>query len=269
LVNAIAREVIVKLLDSDHSKPITAELVGEAIQNIILNRPTHIDSLLERLKEKRVQKVLEPMILGENFTDKGSEDFLYTKDLGLIRVVNSLIEPANPIYAEIIIRKLSSDAQEELSNPIYPYQVPRYLKGGRIDMDYLMRDFQQFWQANGDIWTKKVDYQEAAPHLVLMAFLQRIINGGGQVIREMASGTGRFDLCLIYNNQKYPIELKLDHSKKYIEEGLIQTARYMDIHCCNEGWLVVFSRDTNASWENKLYMKKENVDGKTITIVGV
>ncbi|MDR1480708.1 MAG: ATP-binding protein, partial [Planctomycetaceae bacterium] len=38
LVNAIAREVIVKLLDSDHSKPITAELVGEAIQNIILNR---------------------------------------------------------------------------------------------------------------------------------------------------------------------------------------------------------------------------------------
>jgi AAA+ ATPase superfamily predicted ATPase len=269
LVNAIAREVIVELLDSDYTKPITSELVGNAIQNIIINRPTHIDSLLARLKEECVQAIIEPMILGESFIDKESEDFLYTKDLGLIRVVNSLVEPANPIYAEIIIRKLSSNAQEELGNPIYPYQVPRYLKNGRIDMDYLMRDFQQFWQANGDIWAKKIDYPEAAPHLVLMAFLQRIINGGGQVIREMASGTGRLDLCLIYIGQKYPIELKLVHSKKYLEDGLIQTARYMDIHCCNEGWLVVFARKTDASWEDRLYMKKENVDGKTITIVGI
>jgi hypothetical protein len=72
-----------------------------------------------------------------------------------------------------------------------------------------MRDFQQFWRENSDIWSEKTQYKEAAPHLILYAFLQRVINGGGQILREMATGTGRVDLCIIYENQKYPIELKI------------------------------------------------------------
>jgi hypothetical protein len=126
------------------------------------------------------------------------------------------------------------------------YQMPRYLKDGRIDMDYLMRDFQQFWRENSDIWIERFDYKEAAPHLVMMAFLQRVINGGGQIIREMAAGKGRLDLCLIYENRKYPIELKIRYGEKYLAKGVKKTAEYMDI-----------------------YTKKESVDGKTITVIGV
>ena len=55
LVNAIAREVSDEILKSDYSKKITANLIDVAIQNIILRRDTHIDSLLERLKEERVR----------------------------------------------------------------------------------------------------------------------------------------------------------------------------------------------------------------------
>ncbi|MDR1484255.1 MAG: AAA-like domain-containing protein, partial [Planctomycetaceae bacterium] len=157
LVNAIAREVTVKILQSDYKKPVTPKLVDEAIQNIIISRPTHIDSLLERLKEERVRKIIEPMILGEGFIDIESDDFLYTKDLGLIRIVDSQIIPANPIYTEVIVRKLSSITQNELQKSEYPYQIPRYLKGGRIDMDFLMRDFQQFWRENSQIWVQRYD----------------------------------------------------------------------------------------------------------------
>jgi hypothetical protein len=269
LVNAIAREVILKILQSDYTKPVTTELVYQAIQNIILDRPTHIDSLLERLKEERVRRIIEPMILGNSFIDRESDDFLYTRDLGLIRVVNSTIEPSNPIYAEVIVRKLSSLTQETLQELKYPYQMPRYLKDGQIDMDYLMHDFQQFWRENSEIWVEKYEYKEAAPHLVLMAFLQRIINGGGQIIREMASGTGRLDLCLIYEDRKYPIELKIRYGEKYLEDALEQTAHYMDTCGCSEGWLVVFDRRPNIKWTDKIYMTKETMDGKTITVVGV
>ena len=269
LVNAVAREVIVEILQSDYTKPVTAELVSKAIQAIILNRPAHIDSLLERLKEERIRKIIEPMILGEDLSDRHSDDFLYAKELGLIRVgSDSRVVPSNPIYAEIIIRTLSSMPQDRLQDPKYPYKMPRYLKNGRIDVDSLMRDFQQFWHANGAIWVEKFDYREAAPLLIMMGFLQRVVNGGGQVIREMASGKGRLDICLIYENQKYPIELKIRYGEKYIGEGLRQTARYADCHCCNEGWMVVFDRRTTVGWEEKLYMKKETVNGKTITIVG-
>jgi hypothetical protein len=268
LVNAIANEVIVEILHSDYTKPVTTELVSEAIQNIILRRDTHIDSLLERLKEDRVRKVIEPIIVGDIFAGRLSDDFLYVKDLGLITETRERLGPANPIYGEIIARTLSYDVQQDLLYNHKKYEMPRYLKNGRIDMDVLMHDFQQFWHANSAIWEDKLNYKEAAPHLVMMAFLQRVVNGGGQVIRDMGAGSGRLDLCLIYENRKYPIELKIRYGEKYIEKGLEQTARYMDFHCCNEGWMVIFDRRKTVKWEDKLYFKKETVDGKTVTVVG-
>jgi hypothetical protein len=269
LVNAIAREVIVKILQSDYTKPVTAELVSQAIQNIILRRDTHIDSLLERLKEERVRKVIEPIIIGEAFIDRLSDDFLYVRDLGLITDTRERLGPANPIYGEVIARTLSYNLQQDLQQYHKEYQLPRYLKNGRIDMDFLMCDFQQFWRENSDIWKEKFDYKEAAPHLILMGFLQRVINGGGQIIRDMAAGAGRLDICLVYEGQKYPIEIKLNYGPKYLEKGLQQTARYMDIFGCNEGWLAVFEHRPGIEWEKKIYMRKETVDGKTVTVVGV
>jgi hypothetical protein len=132
-----------------------------------------------------------------------------------------------------------------------------------------MSDFQQFWRENSEIWLKKFAYGEAAPHLILMAFLQRVINGGGQIIREMAAGRGRLDLCLIYEKQKYPIELKIRYGEKYVEKGVEQLARYMDTLGCSEGWLAVFDRRTTVPWDKKLFMDKETVAGKTITVVGL
>ena len=186
LVNAIAREVIVKMLQSEYTQPVTAAMISEAIETIILRRDTHIDSLLERLKEERVRSVIEPMLLGE-IMDVTSDDFYYACDLGLIRKTPQKIEPSNPIYAEVMVRKLNANLQEDLTRNNNTYIIPRYLKDGKIDMDYLMQDFQQFWRENSAIWIEKFHYKEAAPHLILQAFLQRIINGGGHIVREMAA----------------------------------------------------------------------------------
>jgi hypothetical protein len=270
LVNAIAREVIVKTLQSDYSKPVTGELVEEAIQTIILRRDTHIDSLLERLKEERVRNVIEPVITGdEEQMDESSDDYQYVLDLGLIRSENFTTVPANPIYGEVIARTLSAGYQKRIAANTPDYLIPRYLKDGRIDMNFLMKDFQQFWRENSEIWQKRFDYAEAAPHLIMMAFLQRVINGGGQIHREMAAGTGRLDLCLVYENEKYPIELKLRYDTKSIEKGLVQTARYIDYCGCRCGWLAIFDRRKRVKWSDKLFMKEKIVNGVTITVVGL
>jgi hypothetical protein len=270
LVNAIAREVIVEMLDADYTQAVTADMVEEAIQNIILRRDTHIDSLLERLKEERVRKVIQPLITGEKGNvDKLSDDYSYVRDLGLIRDTRGGYEPANPIYAEVIVRTLNFNEQDSLLDQRYPYQMPRYLKDGRIDMDFLMRDFQQFWRENSEIWAERFEYKEAAPHLILMAFLQRIVNGGGQIHREMVAGKGFLDICLVYEGQKYPIELKLWRGEKALKEGLEQTARYMDTYGCSEGWLALFDRRPDLKWDDKIYMRKETIGAQTITIVGL
>ena len=269
LVNAIAREVIVKILQSDYTRPVTAELVNQAVQNIILRRDTHIDSLLERLKEERVRRVIEPMLSGEDFFGRLSDDYQYVTDLGLIKDTDNKIEPSNPIYAEVIARALSYDAQEKFMQKKPEADIPRYLKGGKFDMDFLLRDFQQFWRENSAIWVEWFQYREAAPHLILQAFLQRVLNGGGDIIREPAAGTGRADLCVVYGRNKYPVELKIRRGEKTLDEGLVQTVKYMNTFGCTEGWLVIFDRRAEISWDDKIYMKKETIAGKTVTVVGM
>ena len=269
LVNAIAREIIVNMLHSDYCQPVTAALVNDAIQIIILRRDAHIDSLLERLKEERVRKVIEPLITGSDQPiDRLSDDYSYVCDLGLIRN-GGTIEPANRIYGEVIARSLSQNFQEDLGKDNYLFRLPRYLAKGRLDIDSLMCDFQQFWRENSVIWENKYQYKEAAPHLILMAFLQRIINGGGYIIREMAAGKGRTDLCIVYEGHKYPIELKIRYSEKNIAEGIEQTMRYMDSLGCTDGWLAVFDRRPKIGWDKKIYMRKEIVDNKILTIIGL
>jgi hypothetical protein len=270
LVNAIAREVIVKILQSDYTRPVTAEMVEQAIQTIILRRDTHIDSLYERLKEERVRNVIQPLIIGDwESIYTQSDDYLFTRDLGLIRDTDGIIEPANPIYAEVIVRTLSYDTQMRLQHKKYPYQMPRYLKDGRIDMTYLMQDFQTFWRESSEIWIERYDYKEAAPHLVLQGFLQRVVNGGGRIHREMAVGRERLDLCVEYEQQKYPIKLKLRRGEKTEQEGLEQLAEYMDKLGCTEGWLLIFDRRVRRKWDDKIYIRKEAVGEKTITVVGL
>ena len=269
LVNAVAREVIVKMLQSDYTQPVTAAMVYEAIQTLILRRDAHIDSLLERLKEERVRKVIEPVLNGEDFFERTSDDYQYVIDLGLIKSIAGKIQPSNPIYGEVIARTLSYDAQEKFMLKKPEATIPRYLKNGKIDMDYLMQDFQQFWRENSDIWIEKFQYKEAAPHLILQAFLQRVINGGGDIIREMGAGTGRTDICLVFRGNKYPIELKIRRGEKSIVQGIEQTMTYMKTFGCTEGWLVIFDQRPEIDWDEKIYMKKETLDGKTVTIVGL
>ncbi|MDR2581417.1 MAG: ATP-binding protein [Fibromonadaceae bacterium] len=273
LVNAIAYEAIEQILQKDYSKPITAEIAEQAIHNIVLARGTHFDSLMERLKEPRVRRVIEPLILGDSFIDRSSDDFLYTKDLGLIKEdKEKVISPSNPIYAEIMARALSWNIQAELMSK-REYDIPKYIKNGKIDINHLLSEFQDFWRKNSEIYKERFkvaifDYAEAAPHLVLQAFLQRVINGGGKIHREFAIGSGRADLCIEYGDYDYPIELKIFDGPSSVSEGLVQLGKYVERCKCNEGWLVMFDRDVKKSWEDKIYMKETAANGKKITVVG-
>jgi hypothetical protein len=273
LVNAIARECVEKITKKDYSIPVTRDLTEQAIRNLILNWGTHFDSLMERLKEQRVRNVIVPLLLGEDVSSRRSDDYLYTRDLGLIREIDGRVEPGNPLYAELIIRTLNWDVQRSIENEHKEYTIPRYLKDGKMDMDYLITDFQAYWRENCEIWKGRYkkdfyEYDEAATHLVMQAFFQRVVNGGGQVLREMALGTRQADLCVVYDGKKYPVELKILQNERSRAVSLKQISDYADKVGADAGWLVVFDRDAEKSWDEKIYMKTETVNGKVITVAG-
>ena len=62
------------ILENDFTKKIACAHVGQAVKNILLRRDTRIDSLLERLKEERVRKVMEPVITGEKYAISFTDD---------------------------------------------------------------------------------------------------------------------------------------------------------------------------------------------------
>jgi len=275
LVNAIARECVAEITKNDYTVPITQSMAERAIRNIVFARGTHIDSLLERLKEPRVSNVITQLITGGDVPNRRSnDDYLFVRDLGLIRDDRGCVEPANPIYAELIVRDINSDVQDTIRDSYKEYAIPRYLKNGKLDIDYLLKDFQSFWRENSEtILDDSGDetlqaYKEAFPHIVLQAFLQRVVNGGGQVVREMALGRKRADLCVIYGGEKYPIELKIRQSIRNDARVLEQVSAYMDTVGSDVGWLVIFDKDAEKSWDEKIYTREETVGGKRVTVVG-
>ena len=264
LCNAIAYEIVAEILKNDHTKAITEDLVETAVENIILRRDTHIDSLLERLKEPRVRRIVEPVILGQQVNlEFSNDDASYTFDLGLLVKNKGDVTPANAIYREVIIRALTYDSQYRLPTSL----AGRYIEDGRVDMTTLLKAFQQFWRENSAIWVAKFDYKEAAPHLILQAFLQRIINGGGRIDREYSAGRGRIDLCVGLGPYRYGIELKICYRPDTREKGLNQLAAYLQSLDLDEGWLILFDRDLEKDWDQKISWDDVSHQGKTIHVV--
>ncbi len=266
LVNALATKCVDDLLDGDYSKPVTKALIEEAKEEIVRERGTHVDSLMERLKEPRVRRVVEPVILGlDRGAPRNGDDFRYALDLGLLREENGSLLPGNPMYAEILLRYLSFDEQEHFK---MQYRTPFWLKrDGSLDMPALMAEFQRFWRENSGADREVYGYREATPHLVMNAFLQRVVNGGGHIAREMALGNNRLDLCIEFKEHRYAVELKM--KKQLSKDSYAQLARSLDHVGLSEGWMAVFDTDAAKSWEEKIYNRDESVSGKTLHIVGL
>ena len=86
LVNALGYEVCFRMvMGRERSQPITAEMVDEAKESIILRRETHLDQLVDKLKEPRVRRVIQPMLEGSDLEQTVPlDDIQYVVDLGLV-----------------------------------------------------------------------------------------------------------------------------------------------------------------------------------------
>ena len=201
-----------------------------------------------------VRRVLEPVLAGELPGGASFDaDFEYVVDLGLV-AAGLPVRIANPIYREIIVRVLAGQAEAALAIE------PRSYVGadGRLDVPALLEGFAQFWREHGEIVAGRIDYPEVAPQLVLMAWLHRIVNGGGSIQREVGVGRKRIDLVVQWPHadsqgrrvvQRIAMELKVwrDRDKKRdpLERGLTQLDEYLGRLGLEEGVLVVF--DCRAS----------------------
>lgn len=274
LVNALAYQATWNMKHMrDRSKPITVEVIQQAKEELILRRDTHLDQLADKLREGRVRRVIEPLLAGEGEAqDIPEPDITYVRDLGLISM-SKPVAIANGIYREIIPRELTWSTQEFLSQQTEWYVAP----DGKLEMNKLLAAFQQFFREHSEHWVERFDYKEAGPQLLLQAFLQRIVNGGGRIEREYGLGRKRTDLLVLWNPpdlaggvQRVVLELKLGnpHAHALLKRGLEQTAEYMDRCRAEEGHLVIFDRDPARTWDEKIFTRTEQHAGRVIQLWG-
>jgi hypothetical protein len=240
-------------------------------------------------------------------TLKHEDDRQYCKDLGLVtESANGKLRPANAIYREIMSRLLTDQIQEALDDDISKIKwtdgqvihISALLKSFQIfwrenAFTFPLR-INKIETHTNDVITKELNllplssqlsevdsltfigrvkdaiarqYDEAAYSLLLFSYLQKVMNGGALVYRQFAQGCGAVDLFIQFKNRKYLVEIKL-LGQRSLESSLEQIKGYLDISDEKEGWLVIFDRDRNKSWEEKISWETTQFEGVKIHIVG-
>jgi hypothetical protein len=276
LVNALAAEIVDTIRIAPPT-PIDAGHVEQAKERLIQARATHLDSLVSRLNEPRVRQVVQPLIAGElAITDETyQDDVAYLRDLGLL-APRPPAQIANPIYREVIVRVLGDTTAEKIAADPRSFVLP----DGRLDFPKLLAQFADFWRQNAEVLVKGTVYHEVAPQLVIMAFIHRIVNGGGYVDREFGLGYHRIDLVIRwpYHDsdgkqawQWEPVELKVWRPDQTdpTPDGLRQLDSYLDRLGLDHGTLVVFDRRPTAPplAERITFTTAQTPTGRPVTLL--
>lgn len=278
LVNALARE-ITRRMRVEPPTPIGSRHVDEAKERLILARVTHLDSLAARLAEPRVRNVIEPLIAGElGVADETyDDDVSYLRDLGLL-TPGGFTEIANPIYREVILRVLGARVENRIPAEPKSFLLP----DGRLDFRRLLEQFADFWAQNAEVLVKGTVYHEVAPQLVMMAFVHRVVNGGGQVSREFGLGYNRIDMLIRWPYldehsrrqwQQEAVELKVwrPNGQDPTPDGLAQLDGYLDRLRLDTGTLIVFDRrpprKTRPLPERIAFSTGRTPSGRTVTLL--
>lgn len=251
LVNALAGLAVEKF-ETDPARLVTGEVIEAAKEELILRRGTHLDSLVDRLREPRVQRVLEPILAGQLLAPNVLDDDLqFARDLGLVIDSEAGLTISNAIYKEVIPRALSALLQGTMPMPAAPFVDNE----GLLDASALLTAFGIFWREHSEALLAQAPWAEAAAQLVFMAFLQRVVNGGGSVEPEYGIGRGRIDLLVRWPasqpKQRLALELKVwrEGGANPAPSGLDQLAAYLDRLSLDLGYLVVFDQRVGRAIE--------------------
>ncbi len=255
LVNALARQLVEDEVP-DLGTAIERGHLEAAKEALIQRRETHLDSLIDRLREDRVRRVVEPIVAAEYpFDEVFDDDIQYVKDLGLVAQGDSAtLEIANPIYREVVPRALTAAVEAYL-----PVVRGAYVaEDGSLLFTVLLEGFVAFWRRHAEHFLGRQPYSEAAAQLIFMAFLQKIVNGGARaglstIDREYAVGAGRIDLHVRWpllggDCQRFAVELKVWRDKQGdpLEDGKDQLADYLERLDLPLGTLLIFDQRSDA-----------------------
>ncbi len=112
LVHALARQAVEAVVP-DAAQPVDIQHIEQARDLVIERRGDHLDAIIDRVRDARVRRIVEPIVEGQLLIPALlKDDIRFVQDLGLIAEDPGGLVIANPIYREVIERALAWLTQE-------------------------------------------------------------------------------------------------------------------------------------------------------------
>jgi hypothetical protein len=261
LVSVLAK-TLVEELAPDRRQKIRLPHVEKAIQELIDSRNANFESLFKNARHPKLFHIVLDLLQGKQRRFNIQNDGI---DLGVTYGVfsakNRQLILANSIYAQVLYQHFEEELEEwDVSGLVSSNRVID--AAGQLDFAQVLEKFQVFMKAKGAAVKKNRSFKEATGQLLLLSYLDLLVNGKGWTFKEVQSGEGRIDVMCCYGQQKEIVELKLWYGERKYEEGLEQLAKYLESESLDHGWLIVFDRRKNK--RRRYAASRHKVAGKKI-----
>ncbi len=261
LVSMLARLMVEELV-RNRKRQIRLEHAEAAIQRLLAARNPNFESLFKNARRPQFFSIVLNLLKGERSGFNILRDDI---DLGVKYGVfaerDGQLVIANLIYVQALYRhfeeeiKTSTVGEIVIGNRLHD-------KRGRLDFRRVLDKFQVFMQSKGADVARRPEFEEVFGQLLLLSYLDILVNGKGWTFKQVQSGEGRIDVVCCYKDQKEVVELKLWYGERRYETGLSQLVKYLRSENLDRGYLVVFDRRTAATKEYSF--KEHKVSGKKI-----
>ena len=218
--------------------------VDRAVARILTEENTNFGSLFKNLENNsELYQIVKDIVLDAKRIAFNTDNPLVKLGAlhGIFRA-NDCVRIHNRIYEQRIFNYITSRLETERLTQ--GFNVPAIREfcikpDGSLNFDNVLLKFQEFMKRQYSKWDE--EFLEHHGRLVFLAFLKPIINGRGHDFKEaQTSEEKRMDVVVVFQDQKFVVELKIWRGPGAHADGLKQLADYLDRENMSSGFLLIF-----------------------------
>jgi len=261
LVSKVCKEIDENILPFKTELNWTLADVEESVKRIIREDNTNFQSMVNNLENnKNLFDFIEKLILGsEKFTYTATQPTIYLAyQYGIIDHKNNIISIHNKIYQEVISDYMVNKFKIESKNNFVSSEAitSRYLTDeGKLILEKVLLKFQEVIKqkySKSEV-LKSDEFLEKDLRLLFLVFLQPIINGIGFSFKEVETGAEKkMDIVIVFEGEKFIIELKLWYGESYHKKGLQQLKNYMKLENVTKGFMLIMDKTRSKEFTNNM-----------------
>ena len=232
-----------RYLDEELEEQWDVEGVEEAVRRLVRETENELfKSLSQKLENNEEIRDLLYDVLISGVRRSFS---VYNTSLGLayrysyIKEIKGRVKISNRIFEIVMLDYFISkdeSRKDAVANGGYIAEITR---DGKFNMPLCLERFLVHWQ---EIYSEKDGkFLERHCRMIFLSYLKPILNGVGFSFIETAfTDDRRMDLIVIYNNERFVLELKIWKGLLYNEEGCEQLLGYLETLSEEKGYLLTF-----------------------------